>query len=73
MDFQLVEQGWESEIRKALSHDHSDLRIVCPFIQKGPVELLLERGTPRIIQVITRFNLDDFACGVSDTAPSTIG
>ena len=68
MDFQLVDLGWESEIRKALNRDHSNLRIVCPFIQKGPVELLLETGKPQLLQVITRFNLDDFACGVSDTA-----
>ena len=68
MDFQLVEQGWESEIRKALSRDYSKLCIVCPFIQKGPVKLLLQAGKPRSLRVVTRFNLDDFACGVSDTS-----
>ncbi|HZQ20472.1 MAG TPA: phospholipase D-like domain-containing protein [Terriglobales bacterium] len=67
MDFQLVDQGWEAEIRKAVSHDHSDLCIVCPFIQKRPVELLLQVGKPQVLRVVTRFNLDDFACGVSDT------
>src|ERR1700735_5859001 len=68
MDFRLVEQGWESEIRRALGRGHSNLCIVCPFIQKGPIELFLEAGRPRSLRVVTRFNLDDFACGVSDTA-----
>ncbi|MGA7793068.1 MAG: phospholipase D-like domain-containing protein [Candidatus Acidiferrales bacterium] len=68
MDFQLVDQGWESEIRKALTRDHSNLWIVCPFIQKRPVELLLQTGKPRSFRVVTRLNLDDFACGVSDTS-----
>ncbi len=68
MDFQLIEQGWETEIRRALTRDHSTLRIICPFIQTGPIELLLSAGKPSTLQVVTRFNLDDFACGVSDTA-----
>jgi hypothetical protein len=56
---------------KSVKHSceiHSNLGIICPFIQKGPVELLLEAGKPRSLQVVTRFNLDDFACGVSDPA-----
>jgi len=68
MDFRLVERGWESEIRTALARDHSKLWIVCPFIQRGPIEILLEAGKPESLRVVTRFNLDDFACGVSDTA-----
>jgi hypothetical protein len=67
MDFKLVEKGWGSEIREALSRDHSKLCIVSPFIQEGPVELLLQAGKPHSLRVVTRFNLDDFACGVSDT------
>ena len=50
MDFQLVDRGWESEIRRALSRDHSEVRVVCPFIQKGPVELLLERGNRVVVE-----------------------
>lgn len=41
------------------------LRIICPFIKLGALDRLL-KGGPQSLQVITRFNLDDFADGVSD-------
>ena len=43
------------------------LRIVCPFIRERSLDRLLELR-PKQVQVITRFNLADFAEGVSDIA-----
>ncbi|MEI8021708.1 MAG: phospholipase D family protein [Schlesneria sp.] len=66
MSFQLVDTGWGSVLENAMSADHSHVRIVCPFIKTKAVERLLSKGIPNAIQVITRFNLNDFSEGVSD-------
>lgn len=52
---------------EAMRADASELRIICPFIKTGALESLLKHQ-PRKVQVITRFNLADFADGVSDLA-----
>ena len=54
-----------SELSAAIRADPSEVRIVCPFIKEGALEHLLSHR-PGNVQVITRFNLDDFAEGVSD-------
>lgn len=61
----LVDGGWDRELAVAIRADSSEVRIVCPFIKKGALECLLS-FPPGDIQVITRFNLNDFAEGVSD-------
>ena len=61
----LVNAGWGRELTTAIRADPSEVRIVCPFIKKGAFECLLSHQ-PGDIQVITRFNLVDFADGVSD-------
>ena len=61
----LVDAGWGRELTAAIRADPSEVRIVCPFIKKGALERLLSHR-PGDVQVITRFNLDDFADGVSD-------
>ena len=61
----LVDAGWDQELSAAIRKDPSAVRIVCPFIKKGALERLLSRR-PGNVQVITRFNLADFAEGVSD-------
>jgi hypothetical protein len=66
MIFRLVDAGWDRELRSALHIDATALRIICPFIKVGALERLLDGRHPSIIQVITRFNLNDFAEGVSD-------
>ena len=63
--FRFVDKEWGKEISDALRIDASELRIICPFIKKGAIERILEHH-PSKIQVITRFNLVDFAEGVSD-------
>jgi hypothetical protein len=66
MNFRLVDSDWEKAFRAAARADGSSLRIVSPFIKKKAAERLLEWSGARDIQVITRFNLHDFAEGVSD-------
>ncbi len=61
----LVDAGWDRELSEAIRADSSEVHIVCPFIKKGALDCLLSHR-PRNLQVITRFNLADFAEGVSD-------
>lgn len=68
MDFQVIDSGWGKLLDNALQADCSSVRIVCPFIKLGAARNLLTRGKPDTIKVITRFNLNDFATGVSDTS-----
>jgi len=64
---QLVDAGWDVEFVEALRLDSSELRIICPFIKVNALDRLLSHH-PANINVITRFNLTDFAEGVSDVA-----
>jgi hypothetical protein len=68
MNFRLVDAGWDAELEGAVATEYSGIRVISPFIKKKAAERLLRRGRPAILQVITRFNLDDFAKGVSDIA-----
>lgn len=65
MTFRLVDTGWGQELERALCADRSELRIVCPFIKSRALCRLLALKPGRI-RVITRFNLNEFAIGVSD-------
>lgn len=67
MTIRLVDSGWVREIADAVADDASELRIICPFIKVGALDRLLSHQ-PMAVQVITRFNLADFAEGVSDIA-----
>ena len=67
MNVRLVDMDWGTEMANALGADASGLRIVCPFIKAGALDRLLSLR-PESVQVITRFNLADFAEGVSDVA-----
>ena len=63
--FRLVDEQWDKQFAEASIEDADELRIICPFIKDGALKNLMRRK-PRKIQVITRFNLADFAAGVSD-------
>ena len=65
MTIRLVSAGWERELSEALRADAKELRIICPFVKVGALDRLLSLRPARV-QVITRFNLADFAEGVSD-------
>src|SRR5437764_13852452 len=68
-----VRSGWDAELDRALQTDHSELRIVCPFIKKSAAARLLDRGKPRQLLVITRANLTNFYTLVSDIeAPRSV-
>lgn len=61
----LVDAGWGQELTEAIRADSSEVRIICPFIKEDALKRLrLHRLDD--VQVITRFNLSDFANGVSD-------
>ena len=61
----LVDRGWNKELCDALASDSSHVRIISPFIKVSAIKNLLAHK-PGKLQVITRFNLADFAAGVSD-------
>lgn len=65
MSLRLIDTDWSREIVAAATADPSRLRIVAPFIKRRALDRLLATG-PRSLQVLTRFSLEDFACGVSD-------
>jgi hypothetical protein len=65
MTIRLVDAAWGAELTQALKADTTALRLISPFIKVRALERLLVLS-PQSIQVITRYNLDDFASGVSD-------
>lgn len=67
MTTRLVDAGWSLEIDEALRVESSELRIISPFIKAGALARLLA-AKPKTVLTITRFNLADFAEGVSDIA-----
>lgn len=68
MDVRIVQGGWSNELKGALAADRSILMLACPFIKRGAVESLFEHHRPQQLQVVTRFNLDHFSEGISDTS-----
>jgi hypothetical protein len=62
----LVETGWERELRDGLFISTGVWRLACPFIKQGVIERLLAGMTLRKLQVVTRFNLADFASPATD-------
>jgi len=56
------------ELRAALAADSSQVAIASPFIKRGAVEDLLAGADVGSLRVVTRFNLDHFSEGVSDTS-----
>ena len=65
MTVRLVDAGWGAELTDALRAGASALRVICPFIKVGALDRLLSLNLGSV-QVITRFNIADFAEGVSD-------
>lgn len=67
MTTRIVDRGWKKELTDALAVDSSHVRIVSPFIKVSAIKPLLDQK-PSKLQVITRFNLAEWATGVSDVA-----
>ncbi len=68
MSFRLIDKDWDKELRDAVDLGCSRVRVIAPFIKYRAARRLLSEGNPTKLEVITRFNLDDFRDGVSDTA-----
>jgi hypothetical protein len=68
VNFRLIDSRWDKVLDEALKVNHASIRIVCPFIKRGVANRLLKYGKPKLVQVITRFSLRDFAAGVSDVS-----
>lgn len=66
MSVRLVDSGWSQILTDAIARDQTSVRLVSPFIKTAAVNLLLGSYRPGSLQVLTRFNLNDFADGVSD-------
>lgn len=67
--FKLIDRNWGAVLDQAVAADHSELRIICPFIKHGTAKRLLRAVPAHNIQVLTRFSLEDFNDRVSDLAP----
>jgi hypothetical protein len=67
MSFTLIDGNWGKVFDDAVSLRTSELLVVCPFLKQKTVQRLLRLKSANSIRVVTRFNLADFACGVSDT------
>lgn len=65
---ELIDSGWSNLFGERARERHGKLRIMCPFIKQRAVRRLLDDGHRPEIRIITRFNLSDFADGVSDVS-----
>ena len=64
-----MDRGWDKVVEAATRTRKTGghLRLVCPFIKEVAARRFL-RGSDKKIQVITRFDLNGFRAGVSDTS-----
>ncbi len=67
MTIRLIDKGWAQEFADAVAESAGAIRIISPFIKARALNRLLS-AKPNTIKVITRFNLANFADGVSDIA-----
>lgn len=65
MSSRLVDAGWTKELDEGLVLASHNLCVISPFIKRRAVERILSH-VPIAMRIITRFNLADFADGVSD-------
>jgi hypothetical protein len=66
MNFRLIDAGWDRVMDEAAHVDCANVRVICPFIKERTAGRLLHRRKAVPLQVITRFNLDEFCAGVND-------
>ncbi|ANL33165.1 phospholipase D family protein [Rhizobium phaseoli] len=67
MTSRLVDAGWAEELNTALQLEARNLSVISPFLKQKATRRVLSHS-PQLVRVITRFNLADFAEGVSDIA-----
>jgi PLD-like domain len=66
MNLRLLDRGWGEALTAVAATNAKPVLIMCPFIKIGALRQLLRHQDLQDARVITRFNLDDFANGVSD-------
>lgn len=66
MVIRLIDDNWGAEFEKISLSSKEPLRIICPFIKLQALKRLLTGVESEKIEVVTRFNLADFANRVSD-------
>jgi hypothetical protein len=66
-NLKLIDRDWQRTFDESVLEEHRDLQIICPFIQCHVAKRLLRHGRPKLLRVITRFCLNDFYEGVSNT------
>jgi hypothetical protein len=67
MSLRLVDHAWSAEFLNAARLAPEGLRVVSPFIKRRALDRVLSEPIGSL-RVITRFNMTDFASGVSDIA-----
>lgn len=66
LSIRIYDACWREVLSAKSDDDHSSIKIICPFIKDRALDHLLKQSQAKDIQIITRFNLADFHCGVSD-------
>ena len=66
MIIRLIDNKWGEEFENISLSPNESLRIICPFIKLQALKRLLINVDSENIEIITRFNLADFANRVSD-------
>ena len=67
MTIRLVDKGWARVVADGVADGAGAIRLVSPFIKAGALRRFLS-PKPKGLQVVTRFNIQDFAEGVNDIA-----
>ena len=66
-DLKLLDWEGGNVLFEAANAAKDTIKIICPFIKVSVVKRLLKETKAETTQVITRFNMEDFYQGVSDT------
>lgn len=64
--FEVIDKNWQSEFTKVDLKNQGRLRVVSPFIKLPAAKTLIVASNPSDLEVITRYNLEDFYKDVSD-------
>ncbi len=71
MDVRLVDRSWGAELASCNKREPTALHIICPFIKRDALREIIGDEFRPDIRVITRFDLEGFAGGVSDISALT--
>jgi PLD-like domain len=66
MDVRLVDRDWREELAVCYERSPTGLRIICPFVKRDALRRVIGDRATGDARLITRFDLNGFAAGVSD-------